>query len=126
MDDVLKQVLELAKKEANLEVLWLYGSRAKGTAHENSDYDLAIAQTGVEDRIERADIADEMAYHWRQNLGLHENQLSIIDINSAPITLAYGVSTTGKVVYCKNPRRLAREENRISGMWEDYLYLKKA
>lgn len=44
MDEpVVKQLIQLAQTDAEIVVLWLYGSRAKGVAHAFSDYDLAVA-----------------------------------------------------------------------------------
>lgn len=42
-DSVLQQVRVLAAANENIEVLWLYGSQAKGTAQPASDYDFALA-----------------------------------------------------------------------------------
>ncbi|MDO8845690.1 nucleotidyltransferase domain-containing protein [Methylicorpusculum sp.] len=48
------QLVQLAKSNDNIELLWLYGSYAKGSAHENSDIDLAVAFKAWEkDVIER-------------------------------------------------------------------------
>ena len=42
-EEILTQVRNLAQLEPNVDVLWLYGSRAKGTEPHNSDFDLAVA-----------------------------------------------------------------------------------
>ena len=127
MDALIPKIKELALKETGLEILWLYGSRAKGNAHSESDYDLAIA-VSIPDltRFERADHADEIAYQWRVALGLAPGQLSVVDINSVPILLANTIILNSSVLYCANGLRLAREENRISGLMEDFKYLKGA
>ena len=39
----IQNLVNLAKKHPDIEVLWLYGSRARNTATETSDYDLAVA-----------------------------------------------------------------------------------
>ena len=42
-DSIIEKLVALAKLDARIDVLWLYGSQAKGTANEHSDYDLAVA-----------------------------------------------------------------------------------
>ena len=42
-DNIIEKLIALAKSDARIDVLWLYGSQAKGTANEHSDYDLAVA-----------------------------------------------------------------------------------
>jgi len=41
----LESLEELTSSNPDVEVLWLYGSRARGQASTNSDYDLAVAFT---------------------------------------------------------------------------------
>ena len=63
-----------------------------------------------------------LAFDWIDALGWPENRLSVADINHIPIPLALSIVTTGKELYVNNAYRLAREENRITSMWEiDYL-----
>ena len=42
------KLIELANADAAIDVLWLYGSRARGNATPISDWDLAIAFNSVE------------------------------------------------------------------------------
>ena len=50
----IKSIEQLASSNSDIEVLWLYGSRARGQASSTSDYDLAIAFTDyIEDPVER-------------------------------------------------------------------------
>ena len=42
-DDLILQKIQKAKTHNNVVVLWLYGSRVKGTINAESDYDLAMA-----------------------------------------------------------------------------------
>ena len=123
----MKKLIDLAKSDARIDVLWLYGSQAKGTANEQSDYDLAVAFNSFpEDASDKRLQPELLAFEWIDALGWPENRLSVADINHIPIPLALSIVTTGKVLYVKNAYRLAREENRITSMWEiDYLYHKQ-
>lgn len=105
-------------------MLWLYGSRAKGNAQRDSDYDLAVAfeHFPVNEWDKRLQ-PELLAQQWAEQLQLDEDMISLVDINHIPLPLAYGVITSGKVLHTKDKLRLAREENRITSMWEvDYLY----
>ena len=41
--EIVEHIKRFAESEPNVDVLWLYGSRAKGTEQPNSDFDLAAA-----------------------------------------------------------------------------------
>lgn len=43
MNAITDQCLAFAAQNPNIEVLWLYGSQAKRTANDQSDYDFAVA-----------------------------------------------------------------------------------
>ncbi|MFC2993593.1 type VII toxin-antitoxin system MntA family adenylyltransferase antitoxin [Halomonas tibetensis] len=121
---ILHALADLADKETDIAVLWLYGSRAKGTASTESDYDLAVAfRDFVEDPLERRLRPELLAQAWQDRLRLAHNQLSIVDINLAPLPLAHIVIRTGQVLQANDRLRLIREEHRITSMWElDHLY----
>ncbi|WP_048306136.1 nucleotidyltransferase domain-containing protein [Halomonas sp. PR-M31] len=121
---ILPRLIDLASKDDAIAVLWLYGSHAKGTATKDSDFDLAVAfrQPGGEP-LERRLRPELLAQSWQDALELPEHLLSIVDINLAPITLAHVIIRTGRELQVNDPLRLAREENRITSMWElDYQY----
>lgn len=121
--DMLCRLAELAA-DAQVEVLWLYGSRAKGTAAQGSDYDLAVAFTDFEsDPLERRLRPELLAQQWCEQLDINDDMLSIVDINQAPLPLAVAVVRDGQVVFVRDQLRLIREELRITSMWEvDYQY----
>lgn len=118
------QLTALAKLDSDIEVLWLYGSQAKATAAKFSDIDLAVAfKTYIEDPLDRRLRPELLALEWIKNLGLVEGSLSIVDINIAPIPLAYEIINAETVLIETNPYRRIIEEQRISSMWEiDYQY----
>jgi len=123
-DAVIHKVIQMAEKSSNIDVLWIYGSRAKLTAQENSDYDFAVAFASMPKNAWDKRLQSEMlALDWCESLDLPEKKISVADINQVPLPLAMSIITTGKVLLVKNSLRLAREENRITSMWEiDYRY----
>lgn len=125
--DMIESLIELARQEPTVDVLWLYGSRAKGGARPDSDYDLAVAfNRFADDRWERRLQSELLAQRWSDAMGVGEGVLSVVDINLAPLPLAFAVVTQGRALLVKDSLRLAREENRITSMWEvDHEYHKR-
>jgi len=123
-EQIIPQVIQLAKEHNNIELLWLYGSYAKGTAHNKSDLDLAVVfKTWEKDVIERRLRSELLAIEWQKILNLGEGELSILDLNIASIPIAMSVLKTGKLLLSKNLPRQLQEQQRIMSKWEiDYLY----
>lgn len=123
-EQLKSKIIQLAEDDENIELLWLYGSHAKGTAHKNSDIDLAVAyKTWENDVMERRLRPELLAIEWQNKLKLKEGELSILDINNVPIPLAMSVLKTGHLLLGKNLSRQLQEQQRIMSKWEiDYLY----
>lgn len=123
-EQIKPQIIDLAQKDENIEILWLYGSYATGTAHNNSDIDLAVIfKTWEQDIIERRLRPELQAIEWQRKLNLKEGMLSILDMNIAPIPIAMSVLKSGHLLLSKNPSRQLQEQQRIMSKWEiDYLY----
>lgn len=123
-NDLKPKIIALAKQHDDLEILWLYGSYAKGTFHEGSDIDLAVVfKSWQEDIIERRLKSELLAIEWQKELGLNEGEISILDMEIASIPLAMSVLSTGKLLLSKSKSRQLKEQQRIMSKWEiDYLY----
>lgn len=119
-DRIQQQLSELAAAHPEVAVLWLYGSRAKGNATEASDWDLAVAF----DPVKLVDLLDNrlrpelLALDWQRALGLTEGQLSVVDINQAPIPLAFAIVDANRVLFCRDQGRRLSEEARIMSQME--------
>ena len=120
----LINIIQLAKNNAEVEVLWLYGSRARNKANIDSDYDLAVAfKTYIEDPVEHRLRPELLALEWQEKLNI---ALSIVDINQAPLPLAYTVVLDNTLLYSKNDYRRMTEEQKIMSKWEiDHCYHRK-
>ncbi len=116
--------MALANACDDVEVLWLYGSYAKGTAHAGSDIDLAVVfKSWQEDILERRLKYELLAIEWQNKLHLKEGQLSVLDMGIESIPLAMSVLSTGELLISKNGSRQLQEQQRIMSRWEiDYLY----
>jgi uncharacterized protein len=123
MTDNLSTIAELARRNPDIAIVWLYGSRAKGNNHQASDYDLAVAfGSFIKDNpVEKRLRPECLALDWQQALGLHDFQLSIVDINQAPIPLAFEIIQADNVLFCRDEDRLWQEIRRIHSRMElDY------
>jgi len=120
----IKQLVKLANETSEVEVLWLYGSQARGNANRNSDYDLAIAfKSYIEEPVERRLRPELLSLEWNKQLDI---ELSIIDINQVPLSLAYAVLQDNTTLYSQNNYRKMTEEQRIMSKWElDHMYHRK-
>jgi predicted nucleotidyltransferase len=123
INENLQRLIELAQLNSDICVLWLYGSRANGKAHMQSDYDLAIAfNTFIkDDPIEKRLRPECLAIDWQRALGLRDFKLSIVDINQAQIPLAWEIINADYVLFCRDEARLWQETRRIHSQMEiDY------
>ncbi len=118
------KILTLAEQNDEVEILWLYGSYAKGTYHANSDIDLAVVfKSWQSDIIERRLKSELLAIEWQQSLGIKEGALSILDMQVARIPIAMSVLSSGQLLLSKNISKQFTEQQRIMSKWEiDYLY----
>jgi hypothetical protein len=125
-DPIIQALMRLAQAQPNIAALWLYGSRARGDHHANSDYDLAVAFSDwLDDPLERRLRPEVLALDWQQALALDDGMLSVADMGSAPIPLCVSVLTQGKLLTDSQPGERMRQEARILSFWEiDYLHPK--
>ena len=118
-DPTIERITTSIVSVADIAVLWLYGSRARGDFGADSDYDVAVAfQHFKSDRTEARLRPELLAMDLAAELDLPPERLSVVDINLAPVPLAVNIVTEGITLLVNDSLRLAREENRISSMWE--------
>lgn len=124
---IIEALIKLASENTDIDVLWIYGSRAKGNSHANSDYDLALAFKNFLCNDWDAQLRPQtLAIDWALILNIPTEQLSIVDINLVPIPLAFEIIHDGKVLLSQNNMRLIQEESRIARQYElDILYHRK-
>ena len=118
-DPFVRKIRDLAKNNLDIEVVWLYGSRATNKAQMYSDYDIAIAFKNFKlSDIERYLRPNELALEWSAILKLPEKMLSIVDINQSPSYLNYNIIEQGIVLYTNHSARLYKEQDRIYSQYE--------
>lgn len=111
----LEPILEVLEASDDVEVAWLYGSRARGDAGPESDFDLAVAfRARTTDPWEQV---DALRARLQERIS---RQVSVIDINRVPTPLAVNVVDQGRVLLCRSDLRLRTEEARVWSLWEEY------
>ena len=117
---ILSEIRTLASENQEVIVAWLYGSRARNTAHQKSDFDIAIAfEKPINNVLDNRLRPEVLALQWQQSTGA---KLSILDINIAPIPIAMTVVDDDHVLFGEDTARRYMEEQRIMSMWDDYQY----
>lgn len=121
---MIDKLVAMAEQTPDLAALWLYGSRARGDHHDDSDYDLAVAYTTWEHNpLERRLRPELLAEQWRETLGLPEGKLSVVDVGIAPIPLGMSILEEGRLLLDRHPGIRMTQEARILSMWElDYMH----
>lgn len=118
---VIQQLKRLATEEPEIVVMWLYGSRARDTAHSKSDYDLAVAfEKPLSNVLDNRLRPEVLAIKWQEELDV---DISILDINIAPLPITMVVVEDDTTLYGQDTVRRYKEEQRVMSMWElDYQY----
>jgi len=117
---ILSEIKTLASENQEIIVAWLYGSRTRNTAHEQSDFDIAIAfEKPINNVLDNRLRPEVLAIQWQQSTGAN---ISILDINLAPIPIAMTVVDDNHVLFGEDTARRFIEEQRIMSMWDDYQY----
>jgi predicted nucleotidyltransferase len=125
--DVDRRIEALAlawSRDPDVAALYLFGSRAAGTASARSDVDLAV--------VLREDLDADA--RWRKRLDLigdacerlGTDAVDVIVLEDAPIVLGHRVLSRGKLLHDAKPRRRARVAERVMRQYLDEAYLRAA
>ncbi len=106
---------------AKVDAIYLYGSRAKNTAHSNSDWDIAVIFTDYESNLlERLLRPQLLEAAVESELKLYQ-KISIVDLEIAPIYLQMSILNHGIKYFDRNVPHVKRVEQSILSKWEkDY------
>lgn len=76
--------------------VYAFGSRVQGTAHAESDLDLAVLVAGYTDAVARWDVAQQLAVA----LGC---EVDLLDMRAASTVMQYQVLMTGRCLWASQP-----------------------
>jgi len=115
------KIVQSICNHAAVDAIYLYGSRAKNTAHENSDWDIAVIFAEFEtDELERLVRPQLVEAEVERELKLYQ-KISIVDLEIAPVYLQMAILTHGIKWFDRNVPHVKRVEQSILSKWEkDY------
>lgn len=121
LNDMAENVTRIIQASARVDAIYLYGSRAKQTARENSDWDIAVIFTDYEtDLLARALRPQTIEATLERELRLY-NQISVVDLETAPMYLQYSILMSAVKWFDRNVPHVRRIEQSILSKWEkDY------
>ena len=116
-----ENMIRIIQHHAPVDAVYLYGSRAKQTAHEHSDWDIAVLFSDyITDASERILRPQGLEAAIERELKLY-NQVSVIDLEAAPVYLQYSILMSALKWFDRNVPHVKRVEQSILSKWEkDY------
>jgi len=119
-DLILEQIIQLTCQNFQVDAIYLYGSRAKGTALENSDWDIAILFSDfIENILEQIERPQQLEAILQRELKLYD-KISIIDLELVPPPLQYNI-IRGKKLFDRGVLHIRKVEQSIySKIEKDY------
>jgi len=115
------KIVQSICNHAAVDAIYLYGSRAKNTSHENSDWDIAVIFAEFEtDELERLVRPQLVEAEVERELKLYQ-KISIVDLEIAPVYLQMAVLNHSIKYFDRNVPHVKRVEQSILSKWEkDY------
>lgn len=99
-----KLVALLEREVPQLQAVYLFGSFERGDARVDSDLDVAVLAGAALPAQRRFDIAQELAVAFSQDVDL-------VDLRAANTVMRATIVSSGRRVYCADPRACADFEN---------------
>ncbi len=114
-------ICQIIHKHAEVDAIYLYGSRAKQTARADSDWDIAVIFSHFEqDELERALRPQRLEAELEKALQLY-GKISVVDLETAPMYLQMSILNSAVKWYDRWIPHVRRVEQGILSKWEkDY------
>lgn len=114
---MIKTMINVFETFPNITAAYIFGSRVYGKERKASDYDVALLFKGDYSLDEQLDVTLKLASAFDVDL----DSIDVIELNYAPVELAYEVISKGKLVYCKDNEARVAFETRLM---REYMGLK--
>jgi predicted nucleotidyltransferase len=95
-DATIEAIVDIARREPGLELLALFGSRARGDSRDDSDVDLAYS--GDRD-------LDALGFRARMQSAVGGLRVDLVDLDSASGVLRFHAARDGRVLFESRPGR---------------------
>ena len=119
VDSELAKKLEDYFRTEGAEIAYLFGSRATGREHPESDYDLAVLWAEPFDPLEGLRLAARME---RELAAICAAEVDLVFLNQASPLLMFEVIRHGLVLFSKDEERRILTELRARAAYEDYVH----
>lgn len=110
--------------EQDVLLAYLFGSRARGNAGPLSDVDIGVLLTASH---QDCGIGSErhLALFRLVSSTLATDEIDLVILNTAPVTLRYRVIVEGKVLFCRDDRKRILFEVETAGRYLDTIPLRR-
>ncbi len=121
MSELREAILRVIHAHVQVDAVYLYGSRARQTSQEDSDWDIAVIFSEYEtDVLARALRPQALQAELERQLRLY-NQISVVDLETAPVYLQCSILMSAVKWFDRNVPHVRRVEQGILSTWEkDY------
>lgn len=113
---VLRKIREELIRRPEVLAAYVFGSKIKGYARENSDLDVAIL---VDPDFEIEDYGYQIKIEEELNQLAEGLEIDVVVVNSVGLPLQYAAAVQGRLIYSRDDQRRAIEEIKISNHYED-------
>ncbi len=108
-----------------IEIAILFGSRANESYHENSDWDIAIYGRSPPKGLKYLEWKENIRIKLLRHFKWKENQLDLIDINKANVSLASSIIENMRILKGDDHLMLFKFLTRVWALREDSLLYQK-
>jgi len=120
-ESIIKKITALIQNDIKTNAIYLYGSQAKQTTHKTSDWDIAVLFSHYETEQDKRILRPQMLEAMLERELQFYNQISVIDLEIAPMYLQYSILMSAIKCFDRNVPHVKRIEQSILSKWEkDY------
>lgn len=116
-----EKITRVIHAHAQVDAIYLYGSRAKQTAREDSDWDIAVLFSTYENDATARVLRPQLLEAAIESALKLYTKVSVIDLETAPVYLQYSILMSALKWFDRNVPHVRRVEQSILSKWEkDY------